>query len=46
MVKDEHLFIRRFEPRINRTRIDIIEKGTLDLCPNVINVGEFIDNID
>ena len=46
MVKDGFLFVRTFAPRINRTWIDVIEHGTMDMVPNAINVSEFIDEID
>lgn len=41
------LFVRCFCPRINFTYVDIYEGGKLsEICPNAINVGEFIDEID
>lgn len=46
MEKDDTLFVRTYSPRINRTHVDVIDRGTLDMCPDAINVGEFIDEID
>jgi hypothetical protein len=44
--KDGFLFVRTFSPRINETRVEVIEGGTLDLVPGAINVGAFYDEID
>lgn len=44
--KDGFLFVRTFAPRMNFTWIDVIEGGTLSLCPAAINVADFIDEID
>jgi len=42
-----YLFIRVFAPRINKTWIDVIKGGTIDMLPDtVIDVKEFIDEID
>jgi len=46
MEEDGFLFVRVFSPRINITWIDVIEGGSLDLCPNAIDVSSFIDEID
>ncbi|MBU8901707.1 MAG: hypothetical protein KOO69_03120 [Victivallales bacterium] len=40
------LFVRTFAPRINHSWVDVIEGGILGLCPNAINVAEFLDEID
>ena len=26
--------------------VDVIEKGSLEMCPDAVNVAEFIDEID
>lgn len=46
MVHEGHLFVRTYSPRINRTYIDVIEGGTMDMVPGAIDVGEFKDDID
>lgn len=46
MEHDGFLFVRTFAPRINCAWVDVIEGGTLALCPNAINVAEFVDEID
>lgn len=46
MERDGFLFVRTFAPRVNQTWVDVIESGTLAMCPNAINVGEFYDEID
>jgi len=46
MVKDGFLFVRTYSPRINHCSIDVIEAGDLDMVPEAIDVGKFIDEID
>ena len=46
MVENGYLFVRTYSPRINRSYIDVIEGGTLEMCPDAINVGEFHKEID
>jgi hypothetical protein len=47
MEKDNFLFVRTYMPRINRGCTDVIEKGELkSLCPDIIDVSEFYDEID
>jgi hypothetical protein len=46
MVQDGYLFVRLFSPRINKGAIQVIEGGTLDMCPDALDVGKFIDEID
>jgi len=46
MERDGFLFVRTFAPRVNQTWVDVIDGGTLAMCPNAINVGEFYDEID
>jgi hypothetical protein len=46
MEKEGYLFVRTYLPRLNESYIDVIERGTLDMVPGAINVGEFIDEID
>jgi len=46
MVEDGFLFVRTFAPRINRTWVDVVEGGTLALCPGALDVAEFINEID
>lgn len=40
------LFVRTYSPRINRTSVDVIENGTLDMAKNAIDVSKFVDQID
>ena len=46
MEKEGFLFVRTFAPRINFAWVDVIEGGSLDLCPDAVNVAKFIDEID
>jgi hypothetical protein len=46
MVENGYLFVRTYSPRINRTYVDVIEGGTLEMVPGAINVGEFHKDID
>jgi hypothetical protein len=47
MEKDGYLFVRVFCPRVNETFVDVIKNGKIkDVCPYVIDVSEFIDEID
>jgi hypothetical protein len=46
MEKDGFLFVRTFAPRINMSWVDVIECGTLKLCPQAIDVSKFINEID
>lgn len=46
MERDGFLFVRTYAPRINTTWVDVIEGGTLEMVPNAVNVGEFVDEID
>ncbi|MHC4647251.1 MAG: hypothetical protein ACYTBJ_17305 [Planctomycetota bacterium] len=46
MEKNGYLFVRTVAPRIDLSWIDVIEGGTLELCPTALNVAEFIDEID
>ena len=46
MEKDGFLFVRTYSPRINETNVDVVQGGTLALCPDAIDVGEFADEID
>lgn len=46
MVEDGFLFVRTFSPRINRSWVDVIEHGGMEMVPSAINVSEFIDEID
>jgi len=46
MEEEGTLFVRTYSPRINYSVVDVIDGGTLDMCPNAINVAEFIDEID
>lgn len=41
-----YLFVRVFAPRVGWHWIDVVKDGTLDMVPNAIDVGEFIDEID
>lgn len=46
MVEEGYLFVRTYSPRVNRTYIDVIEGGTLEMVPGAVNVGEFQKDID
>jgi hypothetical protein len=45
--KDGYLFVRTCMPRLGMLATDVIEGGTLDMCPKgTIDVGKFYDEID
>jgi hypothetical protein len=44
--EDGFLFVRTYQPRLNITYVDVVENGTMDMVPNAINVGEFVNEID
>jgi hypothetical protein len=47
MEKDGFLFVRVMCPRINYTYVDVIKGGKFEkICPNAINVANFVDEID
>ncbi len=47
MEKDGYLFVRVISPRINYNYVDIIEGGKFEeICPQAINVAEFVNDID
>ena len=46
MEKNGFLFVRTMAPRIDLCWVDVIKGGTLDLCPEAVDVGEFADEID
>lgn len=46
MVHKGTLFVRTYMPRINDAAIDVVEGGTLELVPNAIDVGKFLEEID
>lgn len=46
MVEEGYLFVRTYQPRIDLTSIDIIEGGTLDMCPGALDVSKFLEEID
>ena len=46
MEKDGFLFVRTFAPRVDMSWVDVIERGSLEMVPNAINVAEFVDKID
>ena len=46
MEKDGYLFVRTFAPRVDITWIDVIEKGTLAMVPNALDVSAFIDEMN
>lgn len=47
MEHEGYLFVRVMCPRINYTYVDVIKGGKMkDICPNAIDVGKFIDEID
>lgn len=47
MEQDGYLFVRTYCPRTNVNFIDVIEGGSrIELVPQAIDVGEFINDID
>lgn len=47
MARYGHLFVRTFAPRVNSTFVDVVEDGSrAELCPQALDVGEFIGEID
>jgi hypothetical protein len=47
MEKDGYLFVRCYMPRLNWTFVDVIQNGTIkEICPDAVDVGKFIDEID
>ena len=47
MEKDGYLFVRVMAPRINYNWVDVIKGGKFEeICPDAINVANFIDEID
>ncbi len=46
MVKDGFLFVRTFTPRVDRSWIDVIENGTLDMVPTALDAAMFYDEMD
>lgn len=44
--EDGYLFVRTFSPRIDWSKVDVIEGGDGNaLCPQALDVSEFIDEI-
>lgn len=46
LIQNGYLYVRTFAPRTAWQWIDVVKDGTLDLVPQAIDVGEFIDHID
>lgn len=47
MIEDGYLFVRTYCPRVNRGFVDVVNDDSFDpLPPTVLNVREFIDDID
>jgi hypothetical protein len=46
LVKDGYLFVRTFSPRINRTFIDVVKGGTLDMVPQATNIEPHLEGMD
>ena len=47
MEEDGYLFVRSICPRLNLTFVDIIKGGRFhEICPDVIDVAKFIDEIN
>lgn len=44
--KDGVLFVRTCLPRVNAMITDVIDGGTLAMCPGAINVAEFYEDFD
>ncbi len=40
------LFVRSYSPRTDRTRIDVIEGGTMALVPGALDTNRFVDEFD
>jgi hypothetical protein len=45
MEKDGFLFVRTFAPRINFAWTDVIENGTIGMCPKAIDVSKIMGHI-
>lgn len=43
--KEGYLFVRTYLPGINYPLVDVIEAGTLALCPGAVDVSRFHDEI-
>ena len=47
MEQDGYLFVRVMCPRINYNYVDVIKGGKFEeICPNAIDVGKFVEEID
>jgi len=46
MEKDGYLFVRTYRPRINDSVVEVINRGTLDMVPNAIDVSRFWESMD
>lgn len=46
MEQDGFLFVRTVAPRIGQVTVDVIEGGTLAMCPQALDVSEFASEID
>lgn len=40
------LFVRSYSPRTDRTRIDVVEGGTMALVPGALDTNKFVDEFD
>lgn len=40
------LFVRTYSPRTDRTRIDVVEGGTMALVPGALDTNKFVDEFD
>lgn len=47
MEHEGYLFVRVWSPRVDRSSVDVIEGGArAEICPQALNVAEFIEEID
>jgi hypothetical protein len=44
--QDDCLFVRTFSPRTDRSRIDVIAGGKLDMVPGALDVSKFYEEFD
>lgn len=46
LMEDGFLFVRTYNPRVNRTFVDVVEGGTLEMVPRAIDVGPLVGEMD
>lgn len=45
IVQDDYLFVRTYTPRSNKTYVDVIKGGTLDMVPQAFDVSKIMDKL-